>query len=283
MTSNRFGGAWTGQKLDILREYLHFYSQALKAAPRPERPFNLVYIDAFAGTGRCKVRTGRGSSEVIPGSASVALDNARPFKHYHFIEPKQRHLKELRALVASHPNAARCTVHPGTAHERLPEVLARYDWTSHRAVLFLDPFGLQCDWAMLERIRQTKAIDVFFLLNVSGLFRNAALNADRIESEKAAALTRVFGNDEWRQAWYAQKQQVLFDEAQETRQVTWQGIVRYCTGRLRELFPEVLEPALLMSGSNAPLFALYLAVSNPSQEARKLAAKAGRQILNKLR
>ena len=42
----QFGGKWTEQKLQRLRDYLVAYLQALK-----NQPFTLYYIDAFAGTG----------------------------------------------------------------------------------------------------------------------------------------------------------------------------------------------------------------------------------------
>ena len=42
----QFGGNWTDEKLDRLRQYLAAYQQALK-----EQPFERYYIDAFAGTG----------------------------------------------------------------------------------------------------------------------------------------------------------------------------------------------------------------------------------------
>ena len=41
-----YGGPWTLEKLQILGAYLDAYTTALK-----NRPFRLVYIDAFAGTG----------------------------------------------------------------------------------------------------------------------------------------------------------------------------------------------------------------------------------------
>jgi three-Cys-motif partner protein len=43
----KFGGAWTVIKIDILKQYLDAYTTALKS-----QPFNLVYIDAFAGCGK---------------------------------------------------------------------------------------------------------------------------------------------------------------------------------------------------------------------------------------
>ena len=44
--SAKFGGPWTIEKLDILEKYLDAYTTALKA-----QPFNLMYVDVFAGTG----------------------------------------------------------------------------------------------------------------------------------------------------------------------------------------------------------------------------------------
>ena len=43
MTGPSFGGAWTRQKLEILRRYLDTYTTALK-----EQPFGLIYVGAFA-------------------------------------------------------------------------------------------------------------------------------------------------------------------------------------------------------------------------------------------
>lgn len=286
MTSNRFGGAWTELKLQVLGEYLDFYSTALHAQPTPARPFHLLYIDAFAGTGRCRVRVHRaGAVRDVPGSASIALGAQRPFDGYHFIEPKARKLHELRAMVERHPHHGRCTVHAGLAEATLPPLLDSIDWRGTRAVLFLDPFGLECDWPLLQRIQATKAVDVFFLLSVSGLFRQAALSADGIDEGKAARLTRVLGTSEWRTAWYAPPAQAdLFDgQGPDRRAADWTDIVAFATHRLRMLFPLVLEPKILRNQTNAPLFALYLAVSNPHRAATDLARRVGDQILSKLR
>ena len=46
-TKQSFGGPWTIEKLNILSNYLDFYTTALK-----NLPFQLMYIDAFAGTKR---------------------------------------------------------------------------------------------------------------------------------------------------------------------------------------------------------------------------------------
>ena len=46
----RFGGPWTIEKLDILEAYLDRYTTALKG-----QAFDLIYIDAFAGTGQVEL------------------------------------------------------------------------------------------------------------------------------------------------------------------------------------------------------------------------------------
>ena len=283
MTANIFGGRWTLDKLQVLQEYLAFYTTALSRQPLAARPFNLVYLDAFAGTGRCGIRSHGPQPQVIPGSATLALRNAPPFAAYHFIEPKPRHLRELQALVQADPLAARCQVHRGTAQGELPGILARYDWRSHRGVLFLDPFGLQCDWATLQMVQATQALDVIFLLSVSGLFRNAPVAEADIGPDKAQALTRVLGTEDWRTAWYTNRQPDLFGGQHVSRDRGWQQMVDFATRRLQSLFPLVLPPRLLGDAGGPPLFALYLAVSNPSGAARKLAQDVGRHILNKLR
>ena len=51
-----FGGVWTEQKLERVAKYLRAYTTALK-----NQPFELLYIDAFAGTGyRATKSSGRG-------------------------------------------------------------------------------------------------------------------------------------------------------------------------------------------------------------------------------
>lgn len=277
-TSNRFGGAWTEQKLVLLRKYLQFYTQALK-----DQSFKLVYIDTFAGTGRCQIRSDAGD-RVIDGSAKIALDCSPPFSRYHFIEKKQAHAEELAALIRTHPNRER--VAPLGKHDAadlLPFILQGYNWTSTRGVLFLDPYGLQCTWQMLQRIAATEALDVFFLVSLSGLFRQAAIDQRDVDDGKAAVLTRFLGTDQWRDALYVNEQPDLFGgDSMVTRDRGYAAILQFTTKRLRDAFPYVSEPRLLHRRKGPPLFALYFAVSNPSEKALGLASRVSRDILSKL-
>ena len=68
-TQQKFGGPWTVEKLSILSDYLAFYTTALKSMP-----IDLIYIDAFAGTGRIKIGD-EDDYEIIDGSAKLALQS----------------------------------------------------------------------------------------------------------------------------------------------------------------------------------------------------------------
>ena len=94
MTAHRFGGRWTRQKLDALRDYVGFFVTAMQG-----QRFKLVYIDTFAGTGKCAIRVPGGES-TIDGSASIALNACRPFDEYFFVEARTKHVAQLKALAS---------------------------------------------------------------------------------------------------------------------------------------------------------------------------------------
>ena len=278
MTANAFGGRWTSEKLDILSEYLNFYTTALK-----NQPFDLVYIDTFAGTGRCRIRDGVGGSKIINGSAQIALDTPG-FRQYRFVEPNPEYRAELRKVVDMHENGDRATISGRKAADVLQFMLAGYNWKKTRGVLFLDPYGLQCSWQMLQQINRTQALDVFFLVSLSGLFRQAAVDAADIDEGKASVLTNFLGTAAWRDALYTVEQGDMFsDDPQVMRERGWQGILDFTTKRLQTLFPYVAPPRLLGGRRGPPLFALYFAVTNPNPAAMGLAAKVSRDIITKLR
>lgn len=279
MSSHEFGGRWTAQKLDILREYLAFFTTAL------EGKFKLVYIDTFAGTGKCTIKVGTDGTRTIEGSAAIALGMPRPFDEYFFIEQRQKHVRALEALKASHSVGLRATIAHGDARQHLAGVLSRHDWKSSRGVLFLDPYGLQCSWDMVRAVADTKALDVFFLVSVSGLSRQAATSAARIDAGKAAALDRFLGTPDWRTALYKPPAtgDLFDDEPQLSRDRGADAIIQFVQERMETTFPLVKPPVILRTRNGAPLYALFFAVSNPSRQARQLADKVVTTILNKLR
>ena len=49
------------------------------------------------------------------------------------------------------------------ANSYLIDLCTNYRWEYHRAVLFLDPFGMQVTWDTIKAIAGTEAIDLWYL------------------------------------------------------------------------------------------------------------------------
>ena len=106
--------------------------------------FNLVYIDAFAGSGTWQpsseyARADYGEyKELLKGSASLALDiYDRQFDRLIFIEQNHERSDELSLLSEQHP-ARDIDIIPCDANEVLPKTCDSMG-PFHRAVGFLDP------------------------------------------------------------------------------------------------------------------------------------------------
>ena len=278
-----FGGAWTLIKLEALEKYLMAFNIALS-----KQNFTRLYIDAFAGTGRCDVKVD-GEKRSIDGSARRALATNPPFHRFCFIELQKKKIAALSALGKEHPGKSIDLIHED-ANVALKALCSQYRWHNERAVLFLDPFGLHVEWATLEAIAGTQAIDVWYLFPYSGLYRQAATNADALDDAKEASLTRLLGTEEWRKAFYAQNRQTdLFGAFEgDERLADHHQMLDFVSARLEGLFPAVTGPKVLFQGGDsknprgAPLFALYFAASNPKPAAYGLATKIARDILDTL-
>lgn len=278
-----FGGVWTRIKLEALEKYLVAFNTALS-----KQNFSRLYIDAFAGTGRCSIKVD-GEKKSIDGSARRALAVNPSFHKYCFIELSTKKLAALNALGSEYPGKA-IEVIQNDANTALKTLCASHQWNDERAVLFLDPFGMHVEWSTLQAIASTRAIDVWYLFPYAGLYRQAAKNADALDSGKEASLTRILGTDGWRQAFYAQNRQVdMFGGSSgDVRETDHRQMLAFVSYRLKELFPAVTEPKVLFQGgdaknpSGAPLFALYFAASNPTPKAYGLAMKIAKNILDTL-
>lgn len=267
-TEHRFGGAWTEIKLKVLRDYLRFYTQALK-----NQPFNLLYIDAFAGTGDRTVDSDQSglfvSERRLKGSARIALELERPFDRYVFIEWNARRFQVLETLRRQYPqHLVECL--RGEANRELQELCARIAWRQYRAVLFLDPYGLSVEWSTLQQIARTQAIDLWYLFSLSGLVRLTAHDFQQVDPARAERIDTVLGTQDWRTAFYAPlapDQTDLFSDNPATglhRQADVDQIEAFVGNRLRAAgFAKVAEPLRLLTRNRVPLYSLFFCVANP--------------------
>ena len=285
--TNSFGGPWTAEKLDILRLYLNAYTTALK-----NFPFELVYVDAFAGTGAIDLKP-KGvaqrptqsllseeeqaavlAANVIKGSARVALEvDDKPFDSLIFVEQDPTFAEELLSLKGEFPDR-NIQVEEGEANQFLRRWCEFQDetrgapWRDQRAVIFLDPFATEVDWQTVEAIGRTQSVDLWMLFPLSTLSR--VLPVRRQPDERyAPLLDRVFGGPEWRELYRDRPRQMTLlagsSEHTETVREDQQEIVDRYLAKLETAFVRVAPTTRwFRNRRNSPLFAMMFAAANPT-------------------
>lgn len=283
---HEFGGQHTELKLSLVEKYLKAFTTALnKRFPR------LIYIDAFAGTGSRTVRVEakggdlfekpiKESVEQRRGSAQIAIGVVPQFNKLIFIERNPKYCIALKALVTRHPDRD-ISIVEGDANVHIKEIVRTIDWRGTRAVLFLDPYGMEVEWDTLKAIAETQAIDLWFLFSLSGLYRQATRNKSAMDRDKRAAITRILGTDSWEHELYSRKvsQSLFGTETTIQRNADVEALEKYVKKRLQTIFAKVFEPLPLPVERNPQRYSLFCAISNNDSRAIGLATKIANHIL----
>lgn len=270
-----YGGPWTEIKLEAVKRYLKFYCQALK-----NQHFDLIYIDVCAGSGKCQIPEGDGQT-LIDGSAKIALDTDPGFQEFHFIEEDPINYQELQNLSQSYPDR-NINLHNEDANAAISSICNQIDWKRNRAVIFIDPYGLEIKWPLIETIAKTKAMDMWYFFPLSGIYRQAARKLVAVDEGKEKILTEVLGTSEWKNAFYEQTIQsdffVVGESMERTAEVN--DIVQFIKEeRLGKTFSAVRGPRLLPDSGGPKRFALFFAVANPSKRAIQISTNVADYIL----
>ncbi len=280
MKKQRFGGNWTQEKLERVRKYLHAYTTIFAQNPRAKK-LKPIYVDAFAGSGyRTGVRKESSTLGLFPefveadtqafikGSARIALEVDPPFKGYLFIEQDQDYAQELQKLKQEFSDkAAIIEIVESDANTYLKQWCANMDWNATRAVLFLDPYGMQVDWTVIDAIAATKSIDLWILFPIGMAVNRLLTTGGPPPEEWRQALTRIFGTEEWQKAFYGIENNLdLFGEemTQHVKLADFNKIGQFFVDRLKTIFAGVADkPLPLMNSRNNPLYLLCFASGNP--------------------
>ncbi len=279
MAVHEFGGDWTAEKLERVRKYLVAYTRIFAGNLRAQK-LTPIYVDAFAGTGyRTRRREEQDQTLLFPeldepeaeaflkGSAQLALEVEPPFREYVFIERDGKRAQELEKLKQRFPQrAAAIKIVQRDANSYLKEWCNQTNWRLRRAVVFLDPYGMQVEWATIETIARTHAIDLWVLFPLGVAVARLLTKAQRPPSQWEKALTAVFGTEDWADAFYREQVTApLFEEhGPEMRVADLDKIGRFSVERLKTVFTRVADnPLLLRNSRNVPLYLLCFAAGNP--------------------
>lgn len=295
MPTHKFGGSWTEQKLRILDDYLTEYCRIFQVNPLAKY-FDTIYVDAFAGTGLIGQRRTldepidlfaefgeRDTIEFLKGSASRALQHL--FTRYVFIEKAASRISRLEKLRSESPLENRILIQHGDANVHLATFVNSTDWKKCRAVVFLDPYGMQVEWTTIEKLGRTKAIDLWLLFPLGQAVMRLLRKEGEPPPDWQKALDRMFGTHEWYPRFYVTTRESDLFEAEiiSTHRVAdWQAVGAFMMERLKTVFHAVApKPGVLLNSRNVPLYLFCFASANP--KGAPIALKIAGHLLKSLK
>lgn len=290
-TIHQFGGNWTEEKLEKLREYLHAYTTIFKQNIRASW-YKTIYVDAFAGTGyRTTPRKNKATANPLfndndaisfqKGSAIAALETEPSFDEYFFIELSEEYANNLQQLHQKFPNKSqKIKVIRKEANNFIQSWCANTNWNTTRAVVFLDPYGMQVEWKTIEAIGKTRGIDLWILFPLGQAVNRLLTRRSVPQGSWADRLTIFFGTDEWKDSFYSQPRQLtMFGQNNELEKTAdFDSIGEFFIKRLETVFAKVAKnPRPLYNAKNIPIFLLCFASANP--KGAPIAVKIAQHIL----
>ena len=148
---------------------------------------------------------------------------------------------------------------------------AETDWTKNRAVVFLDPYGMQVDWSTIEAIAATEGIDLWVLFPLGQAVKRLLTRKRIPEGALADRLTRHLGTESWKDEFYRaadaaddEAQPRMFEDSEEERGIlktaSLEAIGAFFVERLGEVFAGVApNPLMLRNSRNVPIYLLCFA------------------------
>jgi three-Cys-motif partner protein len=273
----------TERKLEAIERYLTSYLSVMS-----RQSFETVYIDAFAGTGVLPTLSSKGlfadqleSSDFVLGSALRALRLPLKFGKYVFIDDKKSKVKELRERVANFAEVEkRIEIIQGDAGKELVKLCNYLSKPMVRGVVFLDPFGNQVGWKVLEALGNTRHVDLWYLFPAMlGVYRQIGNDGAKMRPEQVASLNHIFGPHDWRSAFIERRPvNDLFGPSEvDVKIADVEDITRFMIGCLGGVFEGGVSDRWLPLGRDgAHWYSLIFAMANPSSAA----VNAGHRIAN---
>lgn len=285
-------GPWAKDKLERLGKYLHAYTTIMKDQ-KWCRGYH--YIDAFAGPGDHEIRKGKDDNrhvaqqallevasfgveqqeqqQFLAGSPRVALGLEFPFSNYIFVEHSPERVQSLEQLKTNFGKNRQIHIRQSDCTKYLREKIAanpQLDWNTNRALVFLDPFGMQVGWQTIAELAATKAIEIFLNFPVGMAIQRLLLRQpDKFTAPQRKKLDDYFGSSEWFDVLYPKKKNLFEDDAQEKANASGEALVKWYRGRLGKVFAHVSKAALIRNTRGGHLY--YLLLASPNKTGVKIA------------
>ena len=265
-------GEWSEIKIALLEDYAKAYATIFSAEKQKQVSFHTVYIDGFAGSGLKRLRT---TGEEITGSPLRVLSIKPPFSEYHFIDEDHSRIEtltdEVNKLGASKEiNPDDVNIHVGDAITILEkELIPSITYESYkRSLLFLDPYGLDIPWTLIEKAASQRTIDILLNFSIMDLNRNHLPARRELLTDDQRVKVLPFLGSGWENEIYPESSQSnLFGT--EYEKLGNDDIMLFYASRLESKagFKFVSEP-LLFSHKGANLY--YLVLASQKEPAKRI-------------
>lgn len=288
-------GAWALEKLKCLGDYLSAYTQIMKNQTWCDGYF---YIDAFAGAGKNEIRGSKGKSSptdnllldvgllshqdedeesYVNGSTYVALDINQPFTKYFLVDLSEERVKKLNKIKKEYEGQREIEVIHNDATLALSSILKSPDinWKKCRGVVFLDPFGMQVPWSIIEEIARNGSLEIFLNLPVGMAIQRLLPRSGKFTKEQKEKLTEYFGSPEWEDIIYHKTTDLFGEENASKADGSGERLALWYQKRLENVFGFSPAPRLITNSHGTHLY--YLLFAGPNETGAKIASHVLKQ------
>lgn len=294
--SSSWGGAWTEEKLNAFEKYVNAYLTIMNKY-RGQYDWKLIYFDGFAGSGSRNEDTTSEDNQLMidlidehqitaeeltpyKGAAERVLNIAQDgFDFYYFIDKDAASSAQLQEKLKPYQKDKRLEFRHTDANTEISKLADAMRKNSKlKALVLLDPFGMQVDWSSIEKLKGTST-DLWILIP-TGVIVNRLLDR-KCKLTHIEKLTSFFGKDEafLKNYFYNTRQEnTLFGETEvvEKVQEPIRMIANLYIQQMKTIFKYVTEePLVLYNTRNTPIFHFACASNNES------AVKIAHEIINK--
>ncbi len=216
------------------------------------------------------------------GSVRRVLELPKPyhFDWYYFVDITPQNITEIDKLKLEITQIDPKRIIPRCAdcNEQIPKLANTLKKEKHAALIFLDPFGMQVEWEMIAKLKNTRS-DIWLLIP-SGVAINRLLprtgqikNEKKLESFFGLPITEIYD------FFYSKREKfTLFGMETKIDKISKpvEGIVELYKKQLGTIWKHISpNPLILKNSRNTSIYHFLFASNNP------VALKIASQIIEK--
>ncbi len=270
--------------MDAFKKYVNAYLTIMETNKK-KYGWKTLYFDGFAGSGDLNKRGNDNTetdstvsflnldieetgTQVYKGAAERVLNLTHKFDYYYFVDLNKESLDRLEEKLRTFDMGPKLQFRPGDANVWIKELAAALKKdTKLKALVLLDPFGMQINWESIELLKDT-ASDVWILVP-SGVIINRLL-------DKKAGLPYInklcsfFGmtEEEIRKEFYDKKvnptlfgEETITEKKSDPIKLITDLYIKRLTGIWKHVTP---KPLVMKNTKNVPIFHFVFASNKPA-------------------